>query len=76
MSVSVEKCFEDAEESGCLQILHKGLKQFPVCVDSYDLLDVTTVGKLKSFVFNFFFFFFSKYIVQFIRLNNQSGYTL
>ena len=51
MSASVEKCFEDAEESGCLQILHKGLKQFPVCVDAYDLLDVTTVGKLQFFIF-------------------------
>jgi len=43
MSLTVEKCFDDAEESGVLQIIHKGLKQFPACVDDYDLLDVITL---------------------------------
>ncbi|XP_057301755.1 leucine-rich repeat and calponin homology domain-containing protein 2-like [Hydractinia symbiolongicarpus] len=39
----IEKCFEDAEESGVLQITHKGLKTYPTCVDDYDLVDVLVV---------------------------------
>ena len=41
----IEKCFEEAEDSGVLKVCHKGLKGFPSFVDEYDLVDVLTVGK-------------------------------
>ena len=42
----IEKCFEEAEDSGVLKVCHKGLKCFPTFVEEYDLVDVLTVGKL------------------------------
>ena len=42
---SIERCFEDAEDSGVLAASSRGLKEFPVCVDNFDLVDVIKVGK-------------------------------
>lgn len=39
----IEKCFEEAEDSGVLKVSHKGLKCFPTFVEEYDLVDVLTV---------------------------------
>jgi len=44
----VEKCFEEAQDSGVLKVCHKGLKCFPNFVDEYDLLDVLNVDISKN----------------------------
>lgn len=49
----IEKCFEDAEDSGLLRLTHKGLKCFPNFVDDYDLVDVLVVGKDYCITFDF-----------------------
>ena len=41
----IEKCFEEAEDSGVLKVSQKGLKCFPTFVEEYDLVDVLIVGK-------------------------------
>lgn len=51
----IEKCFEEAEDSGVLKVNHKGLKCFPTFVEEYDLVDVLTVGKYCFFCYIFSF---------------------
>lgn len=37
---SIERCFDEAEDTGVLQVSGKGLREFPLCVDNHDMADV------------------------------------
>ena len=45
---SIGKCFEDASESGRLNISHRGLKKLPASVDEYDLADVQFIDMSRN----------------------------
>ena len=62
---AVEKCFEEAQDSGVLKVSHKGLKCFPNFVDEYDLLDVLNVGKSE------FFHYMSDFLTLWVRTRGR-----
>jgi len=43
---SIEKCFEEAEETGLLHLSSKGLRDFPDCASDCELIDVIEAGKI------------------------------
>ena len=45
---NVDKCFEESEETGTLNVGHRNLKEFPVTVDNFDITDVSKAGKVQT----------------------------
>lgn len=43
---TIEKCFEEAEETGSLYLSSKGLRDFPDVASDCELIDVIEAGKL------------------------------
>lgn len=48
-SRDLQKCFEDSQETGTLNIAQRNMKEFPRAVENIDLTDVVRAGWSLSF---------------------------
>ena len=48
-NISVDRCFQDAEDTGILELCGRNLKEFPEHPEECELIDVIDCGKYSVF---------------------------